>query len=240
MTSAVADHNRIQFDCRAFLANPGSGRKISAFTRKQTIFAQGSPADAVFYIQRGTVRLNVVSSTGKEATIGILNHGDFFGESCLAGQPLRLCSATAMTNCSVMRIEKKLMAEAIHREPEFAVMFVDYLLIRNLRHEADLLDQLLNSSEKRLARVLLLLAHAGNEGERPTVIRIPSQETLASMVGTTRSRVGFFLKKFQALGFVTYDGRHRLQIQSSLVKLVVHDPVSPALCSSVVKPLTNG
>ena len=222
MTSGAAD-KRIQFDCKTFLANPGSGRKIAVFTRKQPIFAQGDPADAVFYIQRGTVRLNVVSRTGKEATIGILNEGDFFGESCLAGQPLRLCSANAMTDCSVMRIEKQIMAEALHREPEFAVMFMAYLLTRNLRYEADLVDQLFNSSEKRLARVLLLLAHFGKEGERATVIPMLSQETLASMVGTTRSRIGFFLKKFRALGFVTYDGRNRLQVQSSLVKLILHD-----------------
>jgi CRP/FNR family transcriptional regulator, cyclic AMP receptor protein len=221
MTSGSADNKRIQFDCKAFLANPGSGRRIAAFTRKQTIFAQGDPADAVFYIQRGTVKLNVVSKSGKEATIGILNAGDFFGESCLTGLPLRLSSAIVMTDCSVMRIAKQVMAEALHREAEFADMFLAYLLTRNLRYEADLVDQLFNSSEKRLARILLLLAHSGKKGE--SVIPKLSQETLASMVGTTRSRVGFFLKKFRTLGFVTYDDRNRLQVHSSLVNLVLHE-----------------
>jgi CRP/FNR family transcriptional regulator, cyclic AMP receptor protein len=222
MTSWAADDKYIEFDCKTFLSSPGNGKKIAAFTRKEMIFVQGDLADAVFHIRRGMVGLNVVSETGKEAMIGILNEGDFFGESCLARQPLRQCSATAMTDCSVMRIEKNVVAEALHNEPEFAVMFVDYLLSRNLRYEADLVDQLFNSSEKRLARILLLLARLDKESGIAAVIPMVSHETLASMVGTTRSRVGFFLKKFRTLGFVTYDERNRLQINSSLVHLVLN------------------
>jgi CRP/FNR family transcriptional regulator, cyclic AMP receptor protein len=217
------DYTRIEFDCTAFLASPGSGRKLVAFTRKQSIFLQGDPADAVFHIKRGTVGLNVVSRAGKQATIGILKAGDFFGESCLTEQPLRLCSATVMTDCLVMRMEKNVVAELLHREPGFAVMFIAHLLARSLRYEADLADQLFNSSEKRLARILLLLAHFDKEAELATVTPMMSHETLANMVGTTRSRVGFFLKKFKALGFVTYDGQNRLQVHSSLVNLVLND-----------------
>ncbi len=223
MTSRAADNRRIQFNCIAFLAHPGNGKKIEAFNRKQTIFPQGDPADAVFYIHRGAVRLSVVSSAGKEATIGILNEGDFFGESCLTQQPLRLCSAIAMTECLLMRIDKGVMDEALQEEPEFAVMFVAFLLSRNLRYEADLADQLFNSSEKRLARILILLSHSGKDGELATVIPMLSQEMLASMVGTTRSRVGFFLKKFRAMGFVTYVGRNRLQVRTSLINMVLNN-----------------
>src|SRR5580704_9392580 len=160
-----------QFDPKKFLsALDGSGRKVSAFAQKQEIFVQGDSSDAVFYIQKGKVRLTVVSKTGKEATIGILNEGDFFGEACLTGQPLRLCSASAMTDCSVMRIDKKAMIEVLHREHAFSDMFVAYLLTRNIRYEEDLVDQLFNSSEKRLARILLLLAHFGKDGKPEVVI----------------------------------------------------------------------
>ncbi len=223
MTNRTADHGRIQFDCKAFLAHPGNGKKIGPFTRKQTIFSQGDPADAIFYIHRGTVRLSVVSSAGKEATIGILTEGDFFGESCLTQHALRLSSAIAMTDCLLMRIDKEIMGETLYGEPEFAVMFVGYLLSRNLRYEADLVDQLFNSSEKRLARILILLSQSGKEDELATVIPTLSQETLASMVGTTRSRIGFFLKKFRAIGFVVYAGRNRLQVRTSLVNMVLND-----------------
>jgi len=164
-----------------------------------------------------------VSSAGKEATIGILNEGDFFGESCLTQQPLRLCSAIAMTDCLLMRIDKRVMDEALHEEPEFAVMFVAFLLSRNLRYEADLADQLFNSSEKRLARILILLSRSGKEGELATVIPMLSQEVLASMVGTLRSRVGFFLKKFRAMGLVTFVGRNRLQVRTSLINMVLNN-----------------
>jgi CRP/FNR family transcriptional regulator, cyclic AMP receptor protein len=177
------------------------GRKIVAFPKKQTIFTQGDPSDAVFYIQEGKVKLTVVAKNGKEATIGILNEGAFFGEGCLTGQPLRLSSATAMTDCSVMRIDKKSMIEVLSREHAFSDMFVAYLLARNIRYEEDLVDQLFNSSEKRLARILLLLAHFGKEGVPETVIPKMSQETLAEMVGTTRSRVSFFHESVQKVRF---------------------------------------
>jgi CRP-like cAMP-binding protein len=210
-----------EFDPKAFLSTIDSGRKIAAFSKKQTIFVQGDPSDAVFYIQKGKVRLTVVSKTGKEATIGILNEGYFFGEGCLTGQPLRLCSATAMTDCSVMEIDKKSMMEVLHREHAFSDMFVAYLLIRNIRYEEDLVDQLFNSSEKRLARILLLLAHFGKDGKPESVIPKISQETLAEMVGTTRSRVSFFMNRFRKLGFIRYNGE--LEVHSSLLNVVLHD-----------------
>jgi len=191
--------------------------------RKQEIFAQGDSADAVFYIQTGKVKLTVVSKNGKEATIGILSDGDFFGEGSLAGQTLRMESATAMTDCSVLRIDKKAMMEALHREHEFSDLFVAYLLARNIRYEEDLVDQLFNSSEKRLARILLLLAHFGKEGIPETVVPTISQEMLAEMIGTTRSRVSFFMNRFRKLGFVDYDGGSGLRVHSSLLNIVLHD-----------------
>ena len=212
-----------KFDTKIFLSTINGGRKITAFSKKQAIFVQGDPSDAVFYIQKGKVRLTVVSKTGKEATLGILNEGDFFGEGCLTGQPLRLCSAIGMTDCSVMRIDKKSMMEVIHRERAFADMFVAYLLTRNIRHEEDLVDQLFNSSEKRLARVLLLLAHFGKDGKPEVVIPNISQETLAEMVGTTRGRVNFFMNRFRKLGFIDYHGGDDLQVHSSLLNIVLHD-----------------
>jgi CRP-like cAMP-binding protein len=178
-------------------------------------------SDAVFYIQEGRVKLTVVATSGKEATIGILTQGDFFGEGCLAGQPLRMCSATAMDDCSVMQIDKKSMMEVIHRERAFSDMFVEYLLTRNIRYEEDLVDQLFNSSEKRLARILLLLAHFGKDGKPEVTIPKISQETLAEMVGTTRSRVNFFMNRFRKLGFVRYNGG--LEVHSSLLSIVLHD-----------------
>src|SRR6202451_2007890 len=212
MTLVKASKKLIKFDPKTFLATINGGRKIGPFAKKQTIFAQGDSSDAVFYIKKGKVRLTVVSEIGKEATIGILKEGDFFGEGCLAGQPLRLCSATAMTDCSVMKIQKKSMMEVLHREHAFSDMFVAYLLARNIRYEEDLVDQLFNSSERRLARVLLLLAHFGKEGIPETVVPKISQETLADMVGTTRSRVSFFMNRFRKLGFVNYDGGRGLQV----------------------------
>jgi CRP/FNR family transcriptional regulator, cyclic AMP receptor protein len=212
-----------KFDTKTFLSTIDGGRKIAAFPKKQTIFAQGDSSDAVFYIQKGKVRLTVVSEIGKEATIGILNEGDFFGEGCLTGQALRMCSATAMTDCSVMRIEKKAMMEVLHREHAFSDMFVAYLLTRNIRYEEDLVDQLFNSSEKRLARILLLLAHFGKEGKPESIVPKISQEMLAEMVGTTRSRVSFFMNRFRKLGFVDYDGGSGLQVHSSLLNIVLHD-----------------
>ncbi len=191
------------------------------FPRKQTIFAQGDTADAVFYVQTGKVRLTVVSKTGKEATIGILGDGDFFGEGSLAGQALRMGSATAMTDCAVLRIEKKAMVKALHLEHEVSDLFVTYLLARNIRYEEDLVDQLFNSSEKRLARILLLLAHFGKDGIPEAVVPKISQESLAEMIGTTRSRVSFFMNRFRKLAFIHYNGG--LQVHSSLLHVVLHD-----------------
>jgi CRP/FNR family cyclic AMP-dependent transcriptional regulator len=221
MRPVAASKKLIKFNTKTFLSTINGGRTIEAFPKKQTIFAQGDSADAVFYIQKGKVKLTVVSQTGKEATIGILNEGDFFGEGVLTGQPLRLCSATAMTDCSVMKIDKKSMNEVLHREHAFSDMFVAYLLTRNIRYEEDLVDQLFNSSEKRLARILLLLAHFGKEGRPETVIPKMSQESLAEMVGTTRSRVNFFMNRFREMGFVDYDG-DGLRVHSSLLNVVLH------------------
>ena len=210
------------FDPQEFLATIGAGRKVVTFPKKQTIFAQGDAADAVFYVQQGKVRLSVVSKIGKEASLGILSEGEFFGEGGLAGQPLRMGSATAMTDCELLRIDKKAMMLALHREHKFSDLFVAYLLARNIRYEEDLVDQLFNSSEKRLARILLLLAHFGKEGTPDTVIPKISQESLAEMIGTTRSRVSFFMNRFRELGFVDYGG-DGLQVHSSLLNIVLHD-----------------
>jgi CRP/FNR family transcriptional regulator, cyclic AMP receptor protein len=210
------------FDPKAFLATIGEGRKFVLFPKKQTIFAQGDPSDAVFYIQNGKVKLTVVSSDGKEATIGILSEGDFFGEGCLAGQSRRMASATALTDAAVLRIEKSAMMRVLHREHTLSDMFVAYLLARNIRYEEDLVDQLFNSSEKRLARILLLLAHFGKEGTPETVVPKLGQETLAEMVGTTRSRVSFFMNRFRELGFIDYNSKG-LQVHSSLLNVVLHD-----------------
>jgi CRP/FNR family cyclic AMP-dependent transcriptional regulator len=216
----VANKDR-EFNPDTFLATIGDGRRMLAVPQKQTIFTQGDPADAVFYIQKGKVRLTVVSKTGREATIGILNERSFFGEGALAGQLLRMGSAAAMTDCELLRVEKTVMMSALHREPAFSERFVAYLLARNIRYEEDLVDQLFNSSEKRLARVLLLLAHFGKEGNPETVIPKISQEMLAEMIGTTRSRVSFFMNRFRKLGFIHYNGG--LQVHSSLLNIVLHD-----------------
>ena len=193
------------FDPRKFLATVGEGRQVLSLAKNQKIFTQGDAADAIFYIQEGKVRLTVVSKAGKEATIGILDAGEFFGEGTLAGQPLRMETATAMTACVLLRIEKKSMKLALQQENTLSDLFLTYLLARNVRYEADLVDQLFNSSERRLARLLLLLARFGKEGAPTTIPRI-SQETLAEMVGTTRSRVSFFMNQFRELGLVAYDG----------------------------------
>ena len=209
------------FDPKEFLTTIGEGRKIVTVPKKQAIYVQGAACDAVFYIQKGKVRLTVLAKNGKEATIGILNPGDFFGEGGLAGQSLRMGSATALTDCELMRIEKKAMMEALHREHKMSDIFVAYLLGRNIRYEADLVDQLFNSSEKRLARILLLLARFGKEGMPEAVVPKISQETLAEMVGTTRSRVSFFMNRFRKLGFIHYNGE--LEVHSSLLNVVLHD-----------------
>ena len=222
---AIPARKNREFDPSTFLATIGEGRKSLTVPKKQGIFAQGDPADAVFYIQKGKVRLAVVSKTGKEATIGILGDGNFFGEGSLAGQALRMGSAVAMTDCSLLRIDKRAMMDALHREHAFSDMFVAYLLARNIRYEEDLVDQLFNSSEKRLARILLMLAHFGKEGVPETVVPKISQETLAEMVGTTRSRVSFFMNRFRKMGFIHYAGGEEggLQVHSSLLNVVLHD-----------------
>jgi CRP/FNR family transcriptional regulator, cyclic AMP receptor protein len=210
-----------KFDVRAFLSTIGEGRRCLSVAKKQMIFEQGDAADAVFYIQKSTVTLSVLSSNGKEATIGILGVGDFFGEGCLAGQQLRMGSASAVTKCELLRIDKKAMMETLHRERKLSDLFVDHLLARNIRYEADLVDQLFNSSEKRLARILLLLAQFGKDGVPHSVIPEISQTTLAEMVGTTRPRVNFFMNRFRKLGFIHYNGG--LQVHSSLLNVILHD-----------------
>ena len=211
------------FDPNMFLATIGEGRKVVLFSKKQTIFAQGDPSNAVYYIQNGKAKLTVASKSGKEATIGILGEGDFLGESCLAGQSLRMESAAAITDCDVLRIEKTAMMKTLHREHAFSAKFVEHLLARNTRWEADLVDQLFNSSEKRLARILLQLAHFDKEGAPQSVVPTVSQKTLAGMVGTTRSRVSFFMNRFRRSGFVDYDSRNGLQVHSSLLRIVLQE-----------------
>ncbi len=217
----MARKKTILFDPNTFLTIVGSGKATLQSQKKEMLFSQGDVADAVFYIQAGKVKLTVVSSRGKEAVIAILGPADFFGEGCLAGQPVRMATAVSMENSTIVRIEKAAMIRVLHEQPAFSELFMAYLLSRNIRIEADLVDQLFNSSEKRLARVLLLLAHFGKEGKAELVIPKMSQETLAEMVGTTRSRVSFFLNKFKKLGFIEYNGE--LRVHSSLLNIVLHD-----------------
>jgi CRP/FNR family cyclic AMP-dependent transcriptional regulator len=224
MTSVAAVKKDRQFNLQVFLStSDGGGRKIVRFLKTETIFVQGDRADSVVYIQKGKVRLTVVSPSGKGATIGVLNEGDFFGEGCLTGQPLRMCTATPMTDCTVMRIGKESMMEVIHLEHAFSDMFVFHLLTRNIRYEEDLIDHLFNSSEKRLARVLLLLAHFGKDSKPDVVIPKINQQTLAEMVGTTRGRVNFFMNRFRKLGFIDYQSGDALRVHSSLLNLVLQD-----------------
>jgi len=209
------------FDLDAFLATADGGRTIARYEKDGPVFAQAAPADAVFYIQKGKVKIAVTSDQGKEAIVAILGTGDFFGEGCLIGQPLRLAAATAMTECTIMRVDKPTMVRVIHDEPALADRFIAHLLTRNSRVEEDLVDQLFNSSEKRLARLLLLLANFGKEGRPEPITTKISQETLAEMVGTTRPRVSFFMNKFRNLGFIEYNGN--LQVHPSLLSVVLHD-----------------
>jgi len=211
------------FDSRVFLAQAGIGRTVHIYNAKQAIFAQGESADAIFYIQQGRVRLSVVSKQGKEAAIALLDRGDFLGEGCIASdQPVRLVTATAITRCSVLRIEKSQLLRTLHTEHEFADLFVAYVVDRHNRTQADLVDQLFNSSEKRLARALLILARFGKEGRSEEVIPAISQETLAELIGTTRSRVNYFMNRFRKLGFIDYN-EGGLQVHSSLLGVVLHD-----------------
>jgi CRP/FNR family cyclic AMP-dependent transcriptional regulator len=210
------------FDPEAFLENAGVGRALVELKKNQVLYSQGDEADAVFYLQKGTVKLTVVSQRGKEATVALLQPGNFVGESCVAAaEPLRTLSATALTRCTLMRIKRTEMVRVLHEEHAFADVFVAFLLARNVRIQADLVDQLFNSSEKRLARILLLLANFGKEGKPETVVPKISQEVLAEMIGTTRSRVNFFMNRFRKLGFIEYNGR--IQVHSSLLNVILHD-----------------
>jgi CRP/FNR family transcriptional regulator, cyclic AMP receptor protein len=209
------------FDSKAFLAKVGVGKSISKFSKGQNVFAQGDVADAVFYIQKGKIKLTVVSEQGKEAVVGILEPGQFFGEGCLNGHPLRIATTTAMEDCVVTRISKTAMIAAIESRPKFSQLFMAYLLARNSRIEEDLIDQLFNSSEKRLARLLLLLANFGKEASPQPIGVTISQETLAEMIGTTRSRVSFFMNKFRKLGFISYNGK--IEVHSSLLNAVLRE-----------------
>jgi CRP-like cAMP-binding protein len=212
---------KIPFDLKVFLSNANGGRTNAEYRANDRIFAQGETADAIFYLQKGEVKLTVLSKQGKEAVVAILRAGDFFGEGCLAGQPVRMASAVAMSECSVMKVEKAIVLRLLHEEPSFSELFMAHLLSRNIKIEEDLVDQLFNSSEKRLARVLLLLANFGKDGPPQTVIPKISQETLAGIIGTTRSRVSFFMNRFRKLGFIHYNGG--LQVHGSLLNVVLHD-----------------
>jgi CRP/FNR family cyclic AMP-dependent transcriptional regulator len=209
------------FDPAVFLATAAVGRDISKYTKKQVIFAQGDDADAVFYIKKGKVKVAVVSEQGKEAVVALLGPKEFVGEGCLIGQPKRLATASAMTECETMRVEKTEIQRVIHEEPAFSEMFVAHILARNARVEEDLVDQLFNSTEKRLARLLLLLANFGKEGRPEPILAKISQETLAEMIGTTRSRVSHFMNKFRQLGFIDYNGH--LEVHTSLVGVLLAD-----------------
>ena len=209
------------FDPKAFLSKVGTGKTILEFEKNQQVFGQGDVADAVFYIQKGSVKLTVLSEHGKEAVVGILEPGQFFGEGCLNGHPLRIATTTAMEQCVITSITKEAMIATLHNEPKFSELFMAYLLTRNSRVEEDLIDQLFNSSEKRLARLLLLLAHFGKEGRPEPILLDMSQETLAEMIGTTRSRVSYFMNKFRKLGLISYNGK--IEVHNSLLNAVLHE-----------------
>jgi CRP/FNR family cyclic AMP-dependent transcriptional regulator len=217
----MPDNTHQAFDPKEFLAKVGEGKTIVQFRKDQVVFAQGDAADTVFYIQKGRVKVVVISEHGKEAVVGILGPGQFFGEGCMNGHSLRIATTTAMEECLVTVITKAAMMAALHDQPKFSELFMAYLLTRNSRIEEDLIDQLFNSSEKRLARLLLLLAHFGKEGSPQPISPNISQETLAEMIGTTRSRVSHFMNKFRKLGFVEYNGG--LRVHPGLLKVVLHD-----------------
>jgi CRP/FNR family transcriptional regulator, cyclic AMP receptor protein len=217
----MAKQARDSFDPKMFLAKVGAGKTMLEFRRNQNIFAQGDVADTIFYIQKGRVKLTVLSEQGKEAVVAILEPGQFFGEGCLNGHPLRIATTTAMEACVITSITKQAMITVLHEEPRFSELFMAYLLTRNSRIEEDLIDQLFNSSEKRLARLLLLLAHFGKEGSPQPINPNINQETLAEMIGTTRSRVSFFMNKFRKLGFISYNGK--IEVHNSLLSAVLHD-----------------
>jgi len=210
-----------QFDAKVFLTEANGGRTIGQYRKNQIVFAQGDPADSIFYVQTGKVKITVVSEQGKEAVVAILGTDDFCGEGCLVGQPRRLATATAMTESSIMRLAKVAVTDVIHKEAAFSEMFIAHLLSRTARIESDLVDQLFNSSEKRLARILLLMANFGKEGRTDSVIAKISQEVLAEMVGTTRARVSHFMNKFRKLGLIDYNGE--IHVHSSLLNMLLHD-----------------
>jgi CRP/FNR family cyclic AMP-dependent transcriptional regulator len=217
----MAIKRRPLFDPKAFLAKVGEGRSIDRYRNDQIVFVQGDPANAVFYIQKGKVKITVVSGQSKEAVVAILGTNDFFGEGCLAGQALRIATVATMTDSVIVRLEKAAIVRVIHQEPAFSEMFIAHLVGRTIRVEADLVDQLFNSSEKRLARLLLLMANFGKEDKPEPLIAKISQETLAEMIGTTRSRVSFFMNKFRKLGFIAYNGH--IEVHSTLLNAVLHD-----------------
>jgi CRP-like cAMP-binding protein len=217
----VRSKKSVRFDLKAALTVPGDGRTLLAVRANQPLFSQGDPADAVFFILKGKVRITVLSRQGKEAVIATLGPDDFFGEGCLAGQHLRMATATPMTDASLMRLDKKAMIGLLHQQPSFSERFMSYVLARNARIEADLVDQLFNSSERRLARMLLLLAHVGKEDASTNVVPKVSQEALAAMIGTTRARVSFFMNRFRKLGLIEYNGG--LRVHSALLNVVLHD-----------------
>ncbi|WP_426613824.1 Crp/Fnr family transcriptional regulator [Bradyrhizobium sp. McL0616] len=217
----MAKAKKQPFNVKVFLNTVDGGRTVATYRKDQKVFSQGDPADSVFFIQRGRVKVYVVSDEGKEAVVALQGNGDFFGEGCLTGQPLRLASVSAITESVILRLDKAAMVRILQTEPKFSEMFMSFLLARNARVEEDLVDQLFNSSEKRLARLLLLMANFGKEGKPMPVIAKISQETLAEMVGTTRSRVSTFMNKFRKLGFIQYNGK--LEVHNSLLNVVLHD-----------------
>ena len=218
----MATKSRPSFDPKSFLAMVGDGRNIGRYRKDEIVISQGDPADAVFYIERGKVKITVVSQQGKEAVVAMLQTNDFFGEGCLAGQAQRIATVATMTESVIVRLEKAAIVRVIQQEPAFAGMFIAHLLARAIRVEADLVDQLFNSSEKRLARLLLLLANFGKEAKPEPILAKISQETLADMIGTTRSRVSFFMNKFRKLGFIDYNGGG-IEVHNSLLNIVLHD-----------------
>lgn len=221
MARKARRNGRKGFDAKVFLATVSHGRVVAEYPKNTVIFSQAAPADAVYYVQKGKIKIAVTSEQGKEAVVAILGTGEFFGEGCLIGQRLRLATAMALNDSAVMRVDKVEMIRVLHAEPTFAEMFIAHLLTRNSRVEEDLVDQLFNSSEKRLARALLLLANFGQDGQPQPVMTKISQETLAEIVGTTRSRVSFFMNKFRKLGFISYNGT--LEVHSSLLNVVLRD-----------------
>jgi CRP/FNR family transcriptional regulator, cyclic AMP receptor protein len=221
--AAMESNQDPPLDPQAFFADANGGAELSTYKIHQIVFSQGEPADSIFYIREGKVKVTVLSEQGKEAIVAILGAGDFCGEGCLTGQPLRMATAAAMEESAMTRLEKAAMIRLLHDEPKFSERFMSHLLARNIRVEADLVDQLFNSSEKRLARLLLILAKYGKEGKPEPVIAKISQQTLAEMIGTTRSRVSFFMNRFRKMGLIDYNGHGHLEIHSSLLDVILHD-----------------